>query len=75
VRGFRILLERPEERVLVVSHGITVTCALAAARGEPIPLTFEGANVPRAVPYPVSAEDLVAAVGRLDAYASGRPGT
>src|SRR5437899_1609684 len=44
-RGLRRILDRPECTILVVAHGLPVTYAARAARGEELPLTLEGVQV------------------------------
>jgi broad specificity phosphatase PhoE len=66
VRGFRIVLERPEEALLVVAHSLPVSYLLGALEGlEP------GARaplVPYAIPYGLTDEELERAIGVLDAW-------
>jgi alpha-ribazole phosphatase len=66
VRGFRAVLERPEETVLVVSHSLPVAYVLAAEAGDP-----PGPRVPLvdcAHPYRLAAGELERAVALLDAW-------
>jgi broad specificity phosphatase PhoE len=66
VRGFRTVLERPEETVLVVSHSLPVAYVLAARDGDP-----PGPRVPLvdcAHPYRLDAGELEHAVALLDAW-------
>lgn len=64
-RGFRILLERREDVLLVVAHGLGVTLAVRAARGLDLPLTLEDAQVAPATAHPLRSEDLERVVRRL----------
>lgn len=66
-RGYRALLARPEETVLVVVHGLPVRYVLDAAAGSvPAPAVEQ---VPYAEPFSVEAAELTAAVELLDAWA------
>jgi broad specificity phosphatase PhoE len=68
VRGFRLVLARPEESILVVGHSLPISYALGAREGTP-----PGARVPlaeHATPYPFTREELAAAVDLLDAWAA-----
>jgi probable phosphoglycerate mutase len=66
--GLRALAARPERTILFVGHGLAVTYALLAARGEDLPLSLEATQVPHATPYPLIAEELERAVGRLESW-------
>jgi 2,3-bisphosphoglycerate-dependent phosphoglycerate mutase len=68
-RGFRLLLERPEPNVLLVTHGLPVTATLLAAKGEDPPISLEGVQVHTAEPYPLAAADLQRAVEHLEGWA------
>jgi broad specificity phosphatase PhoE len=62
-RGFRAVLERPEETVLVVAHSLPIAYVLA--RGVPsvtVPL------VELATPYRFTAEELESAVAALESW-------
>jgi broad specificity phosphatase PhoE len=62
-RGFRIVLDRPEGTVLVVAHSLPISYVISAgmpARTAPV--------VEHATAYPVSADELGAAVERLEAW-------
>jgi broad specificity phosphatase PhoE len=67
VRGYRTLLERPEERIAVVAHGAPVRYVLLALDLKPPARELEG--VERARPFTVGAEDLAAAVDELERWA------
>jgi 2,3-bisphosphoglycerate-dependent phosphoglycerate mutase len=60
-RGFRIVLDRPEENVLVVAHSLPIAYAL----GEPRPRMR---MVEHASAHRLSAEELREAVERLEAW-------
>jgi broad specificity phosphatase PhoE len=60
-RGYRAVLERPEQTVLVVAHSLPIAYAL----GEPRPRMQ---MVEHAAAHRLSAEDLSTAVERLDAW-------
>ena len=66
VRGLRMLLERPEETLLVVCHSLPIAFALAAADGRgprsKMPL------ITYAEPHVLYADDLAEAVERLEAW-------
>jgi broad specificity phosphatase PhoE len=67
-RGFRLVLERPEESALVVIHSLPIAYAIAARAGTP-----PGPRVPlveHAQPYRFSADDLERAVELLEAWIS-----
>jgi broad specificity phosphatase PhoE len=69
-RGARTLLERPEERVLVVTHALALRYLFDAAGGlEP---AARMAAVEHAVPYRVSVRELEAAATLLEEW-SGAP--
>jgi len=64
VRGFRVVLARPEEEILVVCHSLPISYVLGARDGK-----APGARMPlvaHAVPYPFTREDLDAATTLLD---------
>jgi broad specificity phosphatase PhoE len=68
VRAWRLLLARPEERILVVAHGLPIRYVLNAARGDlPAPLLEP---VEYAHAYRLSAAELEDAAARLDAWAA-----
>jgi 2,3-bisphosphoglycerate-dependent phosphoglycerate mutase len=65
-RGFRRILERPEETVLVVVHGLPIRYVLLAIEGtEPRPVVE---SVDYATPYRLSRTDLEHAVERLELW-------
>lgn len=66
VRGFRIVLERPEERVALVAHGAQVRyLVLAREQRQPTPLLE---FVEPAVPYTFGRAELEAAVALLEEW-------
>jgi broad specificity phosphatase PhoE len=66
VRGFRVVLDRPEDRVALVAHGVQVRyLLLAGERRQPTPLLDV---VEPAVPYTVSRAELEAAVELLEEW-------
>ena len=68
VRGYRTVLSRPERAILVVVHGLPVRYVLDALAGRAPARAVE--QVPYAEPFRLSAADLAAAVGRLDAWSA-----
>lgn len=65
-RGFRQVLDRPEETVLVVAHGLPIRYVLLAIdETEPRPVVE---SVDYATPYPLSRSDLEHAVERLELW-------
>jgi broad specificity phosphatase PhoE len=67
-RGYRTVLDRPERVALVVSHGLAIRYALQAADGhDPTPVADP---IPYARPFELAAEQLRAAVERLEAWAA-----
>ncbi|MBA3347209.1 MAG: histidine phosphatase family protein [Actinobacteria bacterium] len=66
VRGYRVLLARPEERVALVAHGATVRYALLALDGAPPARVLEGVDPGR--PFVVDADELARAAEFLDAW-------
>lgn len=68
VRGFRVLLERPERLVLAVVHGLPIRYVLNALEGAlPMPVLEQ---VPYGEPFRVSADELETAVAELEAWAA-----
>jgi broad specificity phosphatase PhoE len=68
VRGFRAVLARSEESALVVAHSLPIRYVLSAAAGTaPVPKIEQ---VPYAMPLPLRAAELGAAVERLAAWVS-----
>lgn len=68
IRGFRRLLERPEEEVALVAHGAQVRYVLLGIEGKPPTRVLEG--VPPAEPFYVSADQLERAVDVLESWAA-----
>jgi broad specificity phosphatase PhoE len=68
VRGYRALLDRPEERIAVVAHGAPVAYVLLALEGKPPVAVLE--PVERARAFIVDAEALGGAVDVLEAWAA-----
>jgi broad specificity phosphatase PhoE len=65
-RGFRRVLDRPEETVLVVAHGLPIRYVLLAIEGtEPRPVVE---SVDYATPYRLTRSDLEHAVERLELW-------
>jgi broad specificity phosphatase PhoE len=70
VRGYRKILARPEETILVVAHGLPVRYVLDAVAGhDPAPAVEQ---VLYAEPFRLTGEELGAAVEHLEAW-TGRP--
>ena len=66
LRGFRLLLERPEERIGLVTHGAPVRYLLLAVGGcPPVPILE---HVPPAEPFRIEREQLERALGILEAW-------
>jgi broad specificity phosphatase PhoE len=66
VRGFRTILARPEDTVLVVAHSLPVRYVLNAATGStPVPLIEQ---VPYAEPFTLDSAELETAVERLSTW-------
>ncbi|MBA2331404.1 MAG: histidine phosphatase family protein [Actinobacteria bacterium] len=68
VRGFRMLLERREERIAVVAHGAPVRYLLLAASGAPPSRILE--RVPLAVGYRIGRAELELAIEALEGWIS-----
>lgn len=66
VRGYRTILARPEETILVVAHGLPVRYVLDALDGRNPAAAV--AQVPYAEPFRLGAEELASAVGLLEAW-------
>lgn len=67
-RAMRQLLNRDEETILVVAHGLPLTYLLSAARGdEPQPVMR---YIECAVPHSLSSNEMHEAVERLEAWAA-----
>jgi broad specificity phosphatase PhoE len=78
VRGFRLVLARPEATILVVAHGLPLRYTLLALEGlDPTPIVEQ---VPLAEPYPLRRADFERALDRLErwskapAWAAANPG-
>ena len=67
-RGYRALLDRPEERIAVVAHGAPVRYLLLALEGKPPVAVLDG--VDRAKPFPVDVDRVARAVEVLEAWAA-----
>jgi len=66
VRGYRTILARPEETILVVAHGLPVRYVLDAAEGRNPAAAV--AQVPYAQAFAFDASELEAIVDRLEAW-------
>ena len=67
-RGYRKVLERPEENVLVVAHGLPIRYLLLAAAGEgPRPVLD---RVDYATPYPLTRPEMEEAVDDLERWSA-----
>ena len=66
VRGYRSLLDRPEDRVAVVAHGAPVRYLLLALEGKPPARVLDG--VDRAKPFTIGVERFAGAVDVLEAW-------
>ena len=65
-RGFRFVLDRPEEAILVVAHSLPISYLLGALEGlEP---GAKAPLVPYAIPYGLTAEELERCIGVLEAW-------
>jgi broad specificity phosphatase PhoE len=63
VRGFRLVLARPERLILVIAHGLPLRYTLLALQGlDPTPIVEQ---VPLAEPYRLPRRDFEAAIARL----------
>jgi broad specificity phosphatase PhoE len=67
LRGFRLLLERPEARVALVAHGAQVRYLLLALENQPPARVLE--RVEPARPYVVGADALAQAVDLIEQWA------
>jgi broad specificity phosphatase PhoE len=65
--GFRLVLARPEQAILVVTHGLPIRYVLLAAEGSGPRSVVE--NVEYATPYALRREELERAVERLERWA------
>ena len=68
IQAYRTILARPEERALVVAHGLPIRYVLDAVEGRDPAAAVQ--HVPYAKPFPVNAADLSAAVERLAEWAA-----
>jgi probable phosphoglycerate mutase len=68
IRGFRMILGRPERRILLVAHGLPVRYILDADNGRDPAAAV--AQVPYAEPFQLDETELAAAVDRLEAWAA-----
>ena len=66
VRGYRMLLERPEATIAVVAHGAPVRYVLLALDRKPPARVLEG--VDPAKPFTIGAEELAGAVEHLEGW-------
>ena len=66
VRAYRTILARPEETVLVVTHGLPVRYVLDALKGRNPAAAVT--QVPYAEPFRLVATELAAAVARLESW-------
>jgi 2,3-bisphosphoglycerate-dependent phosphoglycerate mutase len=71
-RGLRALISRTEQMILVIAHGLPVTCTVRAARGLDLPLTLETAQVAPAVAHRLSDVDVLRAAVVLKRWAEDR---
>ena len=65
-RGFRVVLERQEEAILVVAHSLPISYLLGALEG--LPPGAKAPLVPYAIPYGLTAEELERCIGVLDEW-------
>jgi probable phosphoglycerate mutase len=68
-QGLRKLLDRSEQTLLVIAHGLPVTYIIRAASGHDLPLTLETVQVAHAVPYRLDDSDLRRAAAALERWA------
>ena len=68
IRGYRMILERPERTILLVAHGLPVRYILDADNGRDPAAAV--AQVPYAEPFQLDTKELVTAVERLEIWAS-----
>jgi broad specificity phosphatase PhoE len=68
VRGYRVLLARPEERVAAIAHGAPIAYVLLALEGKPPVRRLAG--VEQARPFAIAAEDLERALDLIDSWAA-----
>jgi broad specificity phosphatase PhoE len=67
IRGYRMILARPQRRILLVAHGLPVRYILDADNGRDPAAAV--AQVPYAEPFQLDEQELTAAVERLEAWA------
>ena len=66
VRGFRLVLARPERLILVVAHGLPLRYTLLALQSlDPTPIVEQ---VPLAEPYRLQRADFERAIDRLERW-------
>ena len=66
VRGFRLVLARPERLILVIAHGLPLRYTLLALQGlDPTPIVEQ---VPLAEPYRLQRADFERAIDRLERW-------
>ena len=68
LRGYRSLLERPEERIALVAHGAQVRYILLAVEGLAPTRVLE--RVEPAKPFPIAADKFARAIQVIDSWAS-----
>jgi len=68
LRGYRLLLERPEDRVALVAHGAQVRYLLLALDGKPPARVLEG--VPLATPFVVPVDEYAHAIALIESWAA-----
>jgi broad specificity phosphatase PhoE len=68
LRGYRVLLERPEERIALVAHGAQIRYILLAVDGLPPSRVLE--RVEPAKPFTLGVEAFVRAIEVIDSWAS-----
>jgi broad specificity phosphatase PhoE len=68
IRGYRMILGRPERSILLVAHGLPVRYILDADNGRDPAAAV--AQVPYAEPFQLDTMELVTAVERLEVWAS-----
>lgn len=68
LRGYRLLVERPEERIALVAHGAQIRYILLAVEGLPPSRVLD--RVEPAKPFTVGAEAFARAIEVIDSWAS-----
>jgi alpha-ribazole phosphatase len=66
VRGYRTLLDRPEDRIALVAHGAPVRYVLLALERKPPARVLEGVDPAR--PFTVGAAELALAIDHLERW-------